>query len=344
VKCLVVQTAYLGDAMLTLPLLDLLRASGKVDWLGALVSPLGAGLLRHQGKADEVVEWDKRRDGGLAGTLRTAAALRDVRADAALVAHRSFRSALLPLLAGVPRRAGFDESGGRLLLSSVVPYRARPHEVERVAGLAAAVGVTVPAGRVPYSLRVGDEDRERAERFLTENGVAPGRPVVLAAPGSRWATKRWPPDRFARAAERVADETGAAVVVSGAVADAEACRAAAGAMRRPPVDAVGRPDLGEWLALTARASVVISNDSAAAHAAAGVGTPVVAVFGPTVPELGFAPYSEAAAVVGVELDCRPCGRHGHDACPLGHHACMERATVDAVVSAALALLERRSSP
>jgi len=113
-------------------------------------------------------------------------------------------------------------------------------------------------------------------------------------------------------------------------------------MRRPPVDAVGRADVGEWLGLTARAGLVLSNDSAAAHAAAGVGTPVVAVFGPTVTGLGFAPYSEAAAVVGVELDCRPCGRHGHDACPLGHHACMERVTVDAVVAEARRLLGRRS--
>jgi heptosyltransferase-2 len=88
--------------------------------------------------------------------------------------------------------------------------------------------------------------------------------------------------------------------------------------------------------------VVLSNDSAAAHAAAGVGTPVVAVFGPTVTDQGFAPYSEAAAVVGVDLDCRPCGRHGHDACPLGHHACMERVTVDAVVAEARRLFGRRS--
>jgi heptosyltransferase II len=342
VRCVVVQTAFLGDAILTLPLLDLLRKSGKVSWLGVLATPEGAELLRLQGVADGVMEWDKRgAGGGIAGTARAARALRRARADAALVPHRSFRSALLAALAGAPVRVGFDVSGGRFLMTSLVRYGARDHEIERVAGLAAGVGIAVPPGRVPFSLRVRDEDRERVAAFLAAGGVGAARPVVLVAPGSQWPTKRWLPARFGAAAEVLARDLGAAVVLAGTPSDRPAARSAAAAMAEPPVDAVGRLGLGEWIALVERSSLALSNDSAAAHVAAGVGTPVVAVFGPTVPGMGFGPYTDRARVLGADVACRPCGRHGHMECPLGHGDCMERVAVDDVVAAGRALLGGR---
>jgi heptosyltransferase-2 len=342
VRCVVIQTAFLGDAILTLPLLDLLRKSATVSWLGALAAPEGADLLRLQEAADGVIEWDKRgTGGGIAGTARAVRALRDARADAAIIPHRSFRSALLAAAAGIPVRVGFDTSGGRFLMTTLVRYGARGHEVERVAGLAAGVGVAVPPGRIPFSVRVRGEDRGRVAAFLKAGGVGAATPVVLVAPGSLWPTKRWLPAGFAAAAETLARDLGAAVVLAGTRSDGPVARSVAAEMAEPPVDAVGRLGLGEWIALVERASLALSNDSAAAHVAAGVGTPVVAVFGPTVPDMGFAPYTSCARVLGAELACRPCGRHGHRKCPLGHGACMERVTVDDVVAAGRALVSRQ---
>lgn len=341
-RCVVIQTAFLGDVILTLPLLALLRDSGKVEWLGVLAAPEGADLLRLQGAADDVMAWDKRgAAGGVAGTARAVGALRGARADVALVPHRSFRSAVLPALAGIPDRVGFDTSGGRLLMTSTVRYGGREHEIERVAGLAAGVGVAVPPGRVPFLVRVRGSDRARVAAFLEAAGIGAGRPVVLVAPGSLWPTKRWLPERFGAAAEVLARDLGAAVVLAGTAADAPAARSVAAAMTGGPVDAVGRLSLGEWVALVERSSLALSNDSAAAHVAAGVGTPVVAVFGPTVPAMGYGPYTDRARVVGADLACRPCGRHGHRRCPLGHGACMERVAVDDVVAAGRALTGHR---
>ncbi len=341
-RCVVIQTAFLGDTILTLPLLDLLRDSTGVSWLGVLAAPQGAELLRLQGAANAVMEWNKRGgDGGIAGTARAVRALRAARADAALVPHRSFRSALLPALAGIPDRVGFDASGGRFLLTSVVRYGDRDHEVERVAALAGRVGVPVPTGRVPFSVRVRGEDRDRIEEFLRAAGVAAGRPLVLVAPGSRWPTKRWLPERFGESAEALARDLGAAVVLVGTRSDAPTASAVAGAMGVPPVDAVGRLSLGEWIALVERSSLALSNDSAAAHVAAGVGTPVVSVFGPTVPGMGFSPYTDRARVLGADLACRPCGKHGHRRCPLGRADCMELVTVEDAVAAGRALIGSR---
>jgi len=341
VRCIVIQTAYVGDVILTLPLLDLLRASGRAAWVAVLAAREGAEFLRLQGAANEVIAWDKRgRERGLRGTVGAARALRALDADLALVPHRSFRSALLPALAGVRDRAGFDESGGRLLLTRTVPYRARPHEIERIALLAGAAGVALLAGRVPFSVRVRPEDAARAARLLEEEGVAPGQAVVVVAPGSRWPTKRWLPERFAAAAAALAGDLSGRVVIAGSTSDRESASAVASALAPPPVNATARLDMGAWIALIARGSILLSNDSAAAHVAAGVGTPVVAVFGPTVPDMGFAPYAARSRVVGADLPCRPCGRHGHRACPLGHLDCMRLVTAEEVVAAGRELLAR----
>ncbi len=367
-RCLVIQTAFLGDVILTLPLVHLLRELEEVTWIGALVTPAGASFLESQDGLDEIFVYDKRgRDRGAAGLLRTARALRSHGIDTALIPHRSFRSALVPVLAGIGRRVGFDESGGRILLTDVVPYRVRGHEVERVASLLGPIGGagllgtvggagllgTVdgagPAGPVagaagpgtiPFSIRVPPDEFSAVDGILAGLGVQSGAGIVAVAPGSRWSTKRWCAPSFAGAADALSHEYGLAVVLTGGEDDAEAARAVADRMEEPPIDLTGRTTTASWIALIARARVLVSNDSAAAHVAAGVGTPVVAIFGPTVPEQGFAPYTGAARVVGAPVDCRPCGRHGGERCARGTMVCMTDVGIPDVLEAVRDLLKQ----
>ncbi len=351
-RVLVIQTAFLGDMILTLPLLNLLRSSGAASELAVLAAPAGARLLETQGIADAIIEFDKRHgDSGPAGTLRVSRAARAFGADAVLVPHRSFRSAAIAAMTGAPRRIGFDESGGRALLTQTVAYRVRGHEIERVASLATALGVSLPDGHIPFHILVPEDAVRRLEqRFgeqLGERGAhqslqqprteAPGRLAVLA-PGSRWATKRWPADRYGSLADRLASD-GFTVALAGGPGDREIAADVVSSARVDVLDLSGRLDTGEWLALVDRSTVLVSNDSAAAHVAAGVGVPVVAIFGPTVPEQGFAPYADCARVVASELDCRPCGRHGADRCARGTLQCMTDIDVEKVHGEILGLLE-----
>ncbi len=335
-RILVIQTAFLGDMILTLPLLALIREAGIAESVCVVAAPAGARLLETQSLTDRIVTFDKRAgDRGPSGTLRIARAARGFGADVALVPHRSLRSAAIAALAAIPRRVGFDESGGRALFTQTLPYRARGHEVERVASLATPLGVELPADRVPFSVAVPDDGAREADNLLTELGAGGG--LAVLAPGSRWPTKRWPAERYAELADRLA-ASGLTVALSGSVDD----RGAAGAVSRKAtaslVDLTGRLTLGTWIALVARSRIVVSNDSAAAHVAAGVGTPVVTVFGPTIPGQGFAPYAEAARVLEADLACRPCGRHGGESCPLGTLQCMVDVTVDRAHEAVLDLL------
>lgn len=341
---LVVTMAFLGDTILTLPLIRLAREVEGVGRLAVLTTPIGARFLSGQGGIDEIVVHDKRgADRGVGGVLRTARALRGWDFDTALVVHRSFRSALLVRLAGIPRRIGFDESGGRLLLTDAVPYRARPHEIERAASLLGPLGAAPGEGRVPFRVGVPQGADESLDTVLARAGVEAGTPIVAVAPGSQWPTKRWSPDRFAEAVGAISDELRGIVVVTGTEEDREVSDAVARSLGGRAVDLTGSLELELWIALISRARVLLANDSAPAHVAAGAGTPVVAIFGPTVPAQGYAPYTDRARVLGADLDCRPCGRHGAVECPLGTLDCMEGVTVDDATAAARDVLGRTSS-
>jgi heptosyltransferase-2 len=339
VRCLVIQTAFLGDVVLTVPLLKLLRDLDSVDRVAAVVRPVGASLLEGQGIVDEIIEYDKGgRDRGPAGFLRVVRAARRTRAGAAIVPHRSFRSALLAVASGARERVGFESSGGRALLTRALPYPPGDHEALRIARLVEAVGGALPGTELSIALTVPDAGRAEADAALADAGVE-GAGIVVLAPGSRWPTKRWPAERFARVANLIRETLDAAVVLSGGEADRAVARDVASLAAGPVSDLTGRLSVAGWIALLARARLLVSNDSAAAHVAAAVDTPVVAVFGPTVPGQGFAPLGARSRVVEAELPCRPCGRHGAERCRRGDLACMRNVRAEDVLAAALGLVE-----
>lgn len=338
-RCLVIQTAFLGDAVLTLPLVSALAGSSAVSWLGVLAAPAGSEFLSGQGVADRVITYDKRgADRGLAGTARIVAEVRRASADVALIPHRSFRSALVPAIAGVPRRVGFDVSGGKALLTDTVPYVRGTHEVDRVYSLGEVVGLARdPGGRVAFEIRVPEGGAEAASGLL-EAGGAVDAPLTAVAPGSRWATKRWLPERFAQVADRLSAGRGSVTAIVGSDEDRSACSEVERAMTTAAVNLAGRLSIGALAAVLARAELLVSNDSAAAHIAVGLGTPVVTIFGPTVVSQGFSPYADAARVAETPLPCRPCGRHGGERCRLGTTACMSGVDVETVLRLAEGLL------
>ena len=348
-RCLVVQTAYLGDVILTLPLLRLLSDSPEVSWTGAVVTPTGAEFLEGQGATDGVILYDKRgADAGAGSLTRAVRRVGNARADVALIPHRSFRSALIPFLARLRRRVGFDVSGGRALLTDRVPYERSLHEVERVLALSrpllssrgseGGAPTLSQDGHRYFRLRVPPGAAESLAGILSDAGSGEERPMVVVAPGSRWATKRWHTERFAGVVEQLGRRRGMVAAVVGTAEDREACQAVVAGMHTPAMDLSGRLSVGELVALVACSRLLLSNDSATAHIAAGLGVPVVAVFGPTVPAQGFAPYSALARVAESRTPCRPCGRHGGNRCRLGTLACMSDVRTTDVLRMAEALL------
>ncbi|HLA99974.1 MAG TPA: glycosyltransferase family 9 protein [Bacteroidota bacterium] len=336
VNILVIQTAFPGDVVLTLPLVGRLKREipgAAVDFLGI---PASAGLLGGHPDIRRVIEFDKRgADSGARGLLRVAARLRAAAYECAIVPHRSLRSALLARLAGIPSRIGFDRSAGRFFWTSPVRYDPDAHEILRNLSLLEPLGIR-SAGIEPPRLYPSAGDRTQVDNFLRENTGKEAGPLVALAPGSVWYTKRWPEDRFARVARELV-RAGKTVVLIGGPQDTELCsRIASAGGGKGIVDASGKFSLLGSAELIGRSVVLVCNDSAPLHLAAAMGTRVVSVFGATIPGFGFGPTGPSDTVVETTgLSCRPCSIHGGRVCPVGTFDCMNRIEPCRVIDAVL---------
>ena len=330
---LVIQTAFLGDVVLTTPLLtSLAQQHGPVD---VVTTAAAAPLVETHPAVATVFRYDKQgEDRGWLGFRRLALRLRERRYHRAYLPHRSWRSAALALAAGVRQRTGFADSSAAITYTTRIPRPSTGHEAERLLALAGAGTQSIPG----VSLGLTPDDYAAADEWLRQRALHSG--FVALAPGSIWGTKRWP--WYAELATALE----APAVVVGSKEDISLAEAVAAAAPDRVHSAAGSLSLRASAALIQRAAVLVTNDSAPLHFATAVGTPVVALFGPTTPMFGFGPRGSRDRVVELEgLGCRPCSRHGPQVCPLGHHHCMRKLSVEEVQAAVLAILgleERRA--
>jgi heptosyltransferase II len=324
-ETLVIQTAFLGDVVLTTPLLSALaERHGPLD---VVTTPAAAALLETHPAVAEVIRYDKRgTDGGVVGLWRLGRRLRTRRYARIYLPHGSWRSAGLALLTGAAERTGFADSTAAVTYTTRVPAAKRGHQVERLLRLAGPRVAVAP----PVSLGLTREDRLAADRWLAERGLGPG--FIALAPGSIWGTKRWTYYPALAAAVE-----GPIVVLGGGEDTALAAEIQVAAPGRAH-SAAGTVSLRLAAALLEQAAVLVTNDSAPLHLATATGTPVVGIFGPTVPAFGFGPRGQRDLVVEHDgLSCRPCSSHGPRVCPLGHHRCMRELSVERVRAAVAAV-------
>jgi heptosyltransferase-2 len=340
---LVIQTSFLGDTVLTTPLIAELAKRGPVD---VVTTPASAPLLANHPGIRSVIPYDKRKlERGVRGFVRLAWRLRGFRYDAVYLAQGSLRSAALAMAAGVARRVGFASSAGRPLYTVKVEYREDLHHAARLLRLARPDAVPTP-NEIRPRLYPGIPERGAVDRFLALHDALSDAPLVALAPASIWATKSWP--YYADLARELAPH--ARVVVLGSADDAplaaEVCAAAAGIARDAApgaVNAAGVLTLLGSAELIRRCNVLVTNDSAPQHLASAVDTPTITIFGPTVPAFGFGPLAKRSSTVGIEtLACRPCDRHGPRRCPLGHWRCMREITPRDVAARVLDILSLSS--
>jgi heptosyltransferase-2 len=321
---LVIQTSFLGDVILTTPLIAELAKRGPVD---VLVTPAGAAALANNPHIRTVIRYDKRGTYGSAlGLWQTIREIRSRRPyEAAYLAQGSFRSGMIAMMTGAKERIGFASSTGRVLYTKQIPYRPDRHHAERLWWLSMSECADPPSrDELRPRLYPSDDERRRVDLLLRQTG-SNDEPFVALAPGSAWGTKRWP--YYPELARRLAADFRIAIIGS----EADSAVAAQIIESLPPdsaINGVGLPLLAS-AELIGRAQAIVTNDSAPQHLASAMGTPTLTIFGPTVPEFGFGPIAQRHTVAGHEsLSCRPCHRHGPRTCPLGHWRCMRELTPD----------------
>ena len=327
-KVLVLRYSALGDVVLATSVLDPLlekHPGAHVEWV---TDPLYAPLLQGLPGLAAVHVLDRSVPGA-------SMALRDRlrgQFDVAIDLQHKVRSALIGR-AAAPRRLTFRRrSLGRALLALVGADRplVRAHATQLYAEALAPLGVTAPARpRIHLS---------PAARALAADALGRARgPIVAIAPGARWATKRWPAERFAGVADALARE-GASLVLAGGPGDREAFHTMRAHLRAPVAADLSPLPVDALAAALARVHLLVACDSGPVHLAAAVGTPVVALYGPTSPARWGPPAPSRAISLG--LGCAPCSNHGGDFCPEGHHRCLADLGTEAVLAAAREQLSR----
>jgi heptosyltransferase-2 len=339
VKILVRATNWVGDAIMSLPTLQAIRARWPQAEIVIVARTWVADLYRGQGFADRLVVFDSA--GGIFGVQRLASELRHERFDCALLLPNAFSAAWLAWCAGARERIGYARDGRSPLLTRAIPVpRASDvpaHESYYYLELLRRAGwiESLPAAE-EIRLRIDPAAKDSAEARLRQAGVRDGSLRIALAPGAAYGSaKCWSPERFADVADRLIADSGADVILFGTASEHDIAELIAARMRRRPVNLAGQTPIGELPAFFAACDLFIGNDSGAMHVAAAVGIPVVAIFGPTDPE-GTAPVTPRRTVVQHKVSCSPCFlRH----CPVDHR-CMTRIKADEVYAAARGWLER----
>ncbi|MFZ2650011.1 MAG: lipopolysaccharide heptosyltransferase II [Burkholderiaceae bacterium] len=328
-RTLVVAPQWIGDAVLSEPLLAALAARGEQLTVAAL--PWVAPVYRAMPQVGGVLEWPFAH-GRLDWAARRgiAAGLRG-QFDAAYVLPNSLKAALIPFLARIPQRCGYVGEGRVLLLNRRLPNPAgRTPMAQFYLALAGAHDAPVPSPR----LSLGAQSKAAARAQVGASAY------WVFAPGAEYgAAKCWPAEHFAALARALFERDATPVLLLGSPKEAALCEAIAGSAAPACRVLAGKTTLLEAMALIAAARGVVSNDSGLMHIAAALGVPQVAIFGSTSP-LHTPPLNPRAQVLWLKdelgLDCAPCFER---TCRFGHTRCLVELVPQRVEAALLQALQ-----
>ena len=331
-RILVISPNWIGDAVMAQPLLRLLKQAHPERSIDVLAPPQVVPVWRRIQEADDIMITPFRhRALQLGERVRTARRLSKRGYDQAYVLPNTLKYGLIPWLAGIPKRVGY-KGEMRYGMVNVMHHDDQPPRamVPFYAALAHEPGQPLDTRLERPSLVVAGEE---TEAICTRLGLALDRPLVVFAPGAEFGiAKRWPPMHYGALAARVVEMLpNVQIALMGAPNDRPTCEQvlshagpAAASMR----DLSGLTSLDEAITLLAQASAVVSNDSGLLHIASALNRPVVALYGSTDPDYA-PPLSEVARVISLRLECSPCRQRE---CPLGHHDCMNKMSVERVWS------------
>ena len=326
-KILIIHTAFLGDIILATPFMRGLRKLFPKAEIHFLTTKIGAEILAYNPWDIQLKIFNKHgKDKGLGATLAQAKILQKEAYDFVFCLHRSFRSGFLAWRSGAPIRIGFAQTPAAFFLTKT--FRRDPALLEGQKNL---VLLNQLANRVVESSFIPEVRWSEADALVANALQAANEKYIVLAPCSVWNTKRWPEERFAELAKMFWEKYKWKTVLVGANSekDLAICQKIISLLPEDFSNSIknlcGTTKLTQLAVILKNAQIVVANDSAPLHLAVAVGAKGVAIFGPTTKSLGFFPHADKNSWSVVEnngLDCRPCGKHGHEQCPKEHFRCM----------------------
>ena len=319
---LIIHTAFIGDIVLSTALISKVKEKYPDSDIYYLTTPLGKEILKNNPKIKEIIVYDKRgKDKGFGAFISFVRKIRKLKIDVCLTPHRYLRSSILSLLSGASIRVGYDIASLSFVYNKKIKYDKTKHEVEKLLSF-----VDDSPKRFELEMYPSEKDKIKIDTIL--KNFSQNKKIILIAPGSKWFTKRWPEEYFRILIQNLVKKDDLLIVITGGKEEKEIVLN----LDSKVLDLRGEISLLELAELIKRAILVVSNDSAPIHiTSAFPDTRIVGIFGPTVKEFGFFPWSKNSKVFEIKgLYCRPCAIHGGNSCPEKHFRCMREITPDLI--------------
>jgi len=312
VKILIIQTAFLGDVVLSTSLIETLHHYHPESWMDVLVRKGNEPLFDHHPFIRRVWVWDKRQN-KIKNLLKLIIQVRKEQYDEVFNIQRFFSSGLLTVLSGGKKTSGFSKNPLSWFFSEHYPHRIGDgtHEITRNAML---ISRLVKENPLKPRLYPSEVDYDSVKNYIHK-------PYVCLAPASVWFTKQLPVPKWVELVALLKDKYSMALI--GGKEDAELAETIIRQSGIRAVNLAGKLSLLQTAALMKGAVMNYVNDSAPLHIASSVNAPVTAFFLSTIPEFGFGPLSDNSRIVQADPvpGCRPCGFHGKQSCPEQHFNC-----------------------
>lgn len=336
-RILLIRTAYLGDVIMTLPMLKPLKERFPKASITVLTSSGGREILRYNPHVDDVIAYEPFwfYPSPFLGYLTFLAEFRKRRFDLVIEARADLRDLLfLVFPARSKAKLSYAVGGGRYFLTHAAPYEERKHKVEYHLDLVRYLGGRTDS--IHWGINLTEAEKEDVARLLRESGISG--PYLCVHPGGRLPLKRWPSDRCAQLYDRMIDRFQLPLVLLAAESETEGVGEIIGMMRNRPKTLAGNTTIRQLSGVIAGAALLVCNDSAPMHIAAASGTTTVAIFGPS-KSVETGPFGTGHLVVEKALACRATCDESH--CRNStHHACMEAITVEDVFRAVERQMDR----
>lgn len=324
-KILVIQTAFIGDAILASGVLEKLHQHYPNTRIDFLVRKGNDSLYNNHPFINTLLVWDKK-EGKYKNLLRLLSTIRSNKYDLVINLQRFAASGFLTAFSGGKQTVGFSKNPLSFLFTKRIPHQYQRHEIERNHALVQDITDNIPARPKLYPSK---DDYDVVSSYKTEK-------YICIAPASVWFTKQFPQEKWVEFLNAIPSPI--TVYVLGGPSDAELCSQIVKQVNNPALSIhilAGKLSLLQTTALMRDAVMNYTNDSAPLHLASSINAPSRAMFCSTVPSFGFGPLSDNSAIIETDLalDCRPCGLHGHKACPKGHFKCALTIDVNKMVKA-----------
>lgn len=305
---LIIEVNWLGDVLFSTPFIRAVRDADPDGYIACLVHPRCAEILEGNSAIDDIIVYDEEgRHRGIFGKLKLIFDLRRRHFDTVYVLHRSFTKALIGYLSGAKERIGYPTKNRKKLLTRTVeePDALEAHKVEYFLNL--AEGACAAGKARGYEFFISDADRRKMKEYLSARGVAYGDKIIALCPGGNWDPKRWPKENFAALADMLASKYSSKVVITGGAKERGLAEAIKAVMKAPAVVTCGDTTLKQLGAIFEMSLLVVANDTGSMHIAVAAGAMVIALFGPTSPDI-TGPYGKGHyRVVKSRIECEvPC--------------------------------------